>query len=114
MSNAKNSNENIDDVLDSPVVVNSNGEPWKSVNGIDKIYSTVIKRHGFRHCTLHGIRSSVATMLHNNDVSINEISKLLGHAHISTTEKNYIKKNKQINPECAVQKEFNNAVGENV
>jgi len=95
-NSAKLTHKNIDDILDTPVVLNSNGTPWKSVNGIDKIYKTVLERHGFKHCTLHGIRKSVATMLHDNDISINEISKLLGHANISTTEKNYIQKSRKV------------------
>lgn len=91
--------ENVGDVLNSPIVLNSLGMPWKSPNGIDKIYKKVLERHGFRYCTLHGIRKSVATLLHENDVSVNEISKLLGHAHVSTTEKNYIKKSRKVRTE---------------
>lgn len=51
------------------------------------------KKAGLPHCTIHGLRHSVASILDDNGVPIQDISVLLGHRSISTTEKIYIKRN---------------------
>lgn len=54
-----------------------------------------IKRKQLPHITLHGLRHSYATYLINNNVDINTISTLLGHADIITTGKIYINKSRE-------------------
>lgn len=54
-----------------------------------------VKRKNLPHITLHGLRHSYATHLINNNIDINTISTLLGHADIITTGKIYINKSRE-------------------
>lgn len=54
-----------------------------------------VKRKRLPHITLHGLRHSYATYLMSNNVDINTISTLLGHADVITTGKIYINKSRE-------------------
>ena len=58
-------------------------------------FNKFIKRKDLPHITLHGLRHSYATYLINNNIDINTISTLLGHADIITTGKIYINKSRE-------------------
>ena len=45
---------------------------------------------GLPHCTIHGFRHSVASILDDNGVALQDISVFLGHESIQTTERIYI------------------------
>ena len=47
-----------------------------------------------KHCTIHGFRHSVASILDDNGVPLHDISVLLGHENISTTENIYINRSR--------------------
>jgi len=54
-------------------------------------WDKVVKRSTGRHVCVHAIRHSVATNLVRAGVSLHEVSRMLGHSSIITTEKVYAK-----------------------
>ena len=56
--------------------------------------SQMTENAGLPHCTIHGFRHSVASILDDNGVPIQDISVLLGHESVQTTERIYINRRK--------------------
>ena len=72
------------------VIRNVNGIPYNNLSAINRVVNRLMNNAGLKHCTIHGLRHSVASMLDDSGVPIQDISILLGHENISTTEKIYI------------------------
>ena len=77
------------------VIRNVNGKPYNNLSAINRVVNRLMNNAGLKHCTIHGLRHSVASMLDENGVPIQDISILLGHENISTTEKIYIHRNRK-------------------
>lgn len=60
---------------------------------IDRIKKTACEKANLKLITQHQFRHSFATNLVNNNVSINTLSKLLGHSNIGVTAKVYVHNN---------------------
>ena len=72
------------------VIRNRLGEPYKNLGGISRVVYRIMENAGLKHCTIHGLRHTVASALDSMGVPIQEISILLGHEDSKTTEKVYI------------------------
>lgn len=59
-------------------------------SSLSKTLRRVCKQLGIPRFNPHLIRKTVATMLHNSGVPTRQVSDLLGHSDIATTERNYI------------------------
>lgn len=55
-----------------------------------KWWNKFVKRNNLKPVTFHGLRHTNATILISRNIDIASISKLLGHAKISTTTDNYV------------------------
>ena len=75
------------------IIKNILGKPYVNLSAINRVVNRMTEKAGLPHCTIHGLRHSVASILDDNGVPIQDISVLLGHRSISTTEKIYIKRN---------------------
>lgn len=72
------------------IVVMENGKPYRP-NYLSELFTNFINESGLPKITLHGLRHSTASILNaSGKVTIYEISKMLGHADIKTTEKIYV------------------------
>ena len=60
----------------------------------DMVTAADAEKAGLPHCTIHGFRHSVASILDDNGVPIQDISVLLGHESVNTTERIYINRRK--------------------
>ncbi len=76
------------------IVRNIDGKPYTNLNAINRVVSRLCKNAGLKHCTIHGFRHTVANLLDDNGVPIQEVSVLLGHENVATTEKIYIHRNR--------------------
>ena len=79
--------------IDSPYVFYSNKDKQKSlsIRQAQKAIHVLAKKAGIeRRVFCHALRSSFATHLLDDGVSIRVIQELLGHTNISTTER-YVK-----------------------
>ena len=72
------------------IVRNILGQPYVNLSAINRVVDRLTKNAGLPHITIHGFRHSVASILDNNGVPIQDISVLLGHESVQTTEKIYI------------------------
>lgn len=70
------------------------GEPYANLSAINRVVNRLTKKAGLPHCTIHGFRHSVASILDDNGVPIQDISVLLGHESVNTTERIYINRRK--------------------
>ena len=66
------------------------GKPYVNLSAINRLTENA----GLPHCTIHGFRHSVASILDDNGVPIQDISVLLGHESVNTTERIYINRRK--------------------
>ena len=76
------------------VIRNALGEPYVNLSAINRVLNRLEKSAGLPHCTIHGLRHSVASILDENGVALSDISVLLGHESVQTTEKIYIRRNR--------------------
>lgn len=74
------------------IVRNINGKPYSNLSAINRVVNRLTTKAGLPHCTIHGFRHSVASILDDNGVPLQDISVLLGHEYTSTTERIYIKR----------------------
>lgn len=72
------------------IIRNKDGKPYSNLSAINRVLNRLEKKAGLHHCTIHGLRHSVASILDDNGVPIQDISVLLGHESVQTTEKIYI------------------------
>ena len=76
------------------VVRNALGEPYTNLSAINRVLNRLERNAGLPHCTIHGLRHSVASILDENRVALSDISILLGHESVQTIEKIYIRRNR--------------------
>lgn len=72
------------------VIRNINGKPYTNLSAINRVVNRLEEKAGLRHCTIHQLRHTVANLLDDNGVPLQEISTLLGHSNVYTTERIYI------------------------
>lgn len=72
------------------VIRNINGKPYTNLNALNRVVNRLEEKAGLRHCTIHQLRHTVANLLDDNGVPLQEISTLLGHSNVYTTERIYI------------------------
>ncbi len=72
------------------VVLSTDMKPYSNLSAINRVVNRLIKGAGLPHTTIHGLRHAVATVLDDQGTSIRDISVLLGHKSVQTTEKIYI------------------------
>ena len=78
------------------------GKPYVNLSAINRVVNRLTENAGLPHCTIHGFRHSVASILDDNGVPIQDISvllghesvQLLGHESVQTTERIYINRRK--------------------
>ena len=70
------------------------GKPYVNLSAINRVVNRLTENAGVPHCTIHGFRHSVASILDDNGVPIQDISVLLGHESVQTTERIYINRRK--------------------
>ena len=70
------------------------GKPYVNLSAINRVVNRLTEKAGLPHCTIHGFRHSVASILDDNGVPIQDISVLLGHESVNTTERIYINRRK--------------------
>ena len=75
------------------IVRTINGTPYCNLSAVNRVVNRLTDKAGLPHCTIHGFRHTVASILDDNGVSLQEISVLLGHENVITTEKIYIHRN---------------------
>lgn len=78
------------------VIRNKLGKPYTNLSCINRVISRLMDKAGLKHCTIHGLRHTVASILDSNGIPIQEISILLGHENIKTTESIYIHRSRTI------------------
>ena len=71
-------------------------KPYTNLSCVDRVVTRLMDKAGLRHCTIHGLRHTVASILDDNGVPIQEISALLGHENIKTMENIYIHRSRTI------------------
>lgn len=76
------------------IVRNILGQPYVNLSAINRVVDRLTENAGLPHCTIHGFRHSVASILDDNGVPIQDISVLLGHESVQTTERIYINRRK--------------------
>ena len=81
------------------IVRTINGTPYSNLSAINRVVNRLTDNAGLPHCTIHGFRHTVVSILDDNGVSLQEISVLLGHENVSTTEKIYIHRNRKAKAE---------------
>lgn len=72
------------------VIRNIEGKPYSNLSAINRVVNRLIEKAGLEHCTIHGFRHTVASILNHSGTSLRDISVLLGHKSVSTTERIYI------------------------
>lgn len=70
------------------------GKLYVNLSAINRVVNRLTENAGLPHCTIHGFRHSVASILDDNGVPIQDISVLLGHESVNTTERIYINRRK--------------------
>ena len=68
------------------------GKPYVNLSAINRVVNRLTENAGLPHCTIHGFRHSVASILDDNGVPIQDISVLLGHTTSEITELYYVKR----------------------
>lgn len=90
------------------VCLMDNGELIKP-DYLDRNFSRIIKKNGFKHVRLHDLRHSCATLLLRNGVPLAEIEKWLGHSSITTTQRYaHLDKSDKTIPANVIETKFNN------
>lgn len=67
-------------------------------NSINRIIKKMTCKIGLPHCRIHDYRHAIASLLFEQNIPLQNITKQLGHGQTSTTEKIYIKKNLLVSP----------------
>ena len=88
----KQDNQKIVSGSEDYIIKNIYGLPYSNLSAINRVVNRLTEKAGLPHCTIHGFRHSVATILDENGASLQEISILLGHESIVTTENLYIRR----------------------
>ena len=78
------------------IIRNKLGKPYTNLSCINRVVYRLMDKAGLKRCTIHGLRHTVASILDSNGIPIQEISILLGHENIKTTENIYIHRSRTI------------------
>lgn len=94
--------------FDGYLFVHDNGD-FIAPNYFTKRFNKIIKRNGLKKITPHGLRHSIATLLHIEGVDIRDLQDWLGHQSVSSTNR-YTRSDyqKQLETGKAVEKIFEN------
>lgn len=94
------------------VILNSELKPYSNLSAINRVLERLIIGAGLPHTTVHGLRHAVATLLDDMGTSIRDISVLLGHSSVYTTEKIYINRIRKAKEESiqTIGNAFNNII----
>ncbi len=90
------------------VIRNKDGKPYSNLSAINRVLNRLEKKAGLHHCTIHGLRHSVASILDDNGTPLQDIAILLGHKSTTTTERVYIKRRRKAKVETI--NTLNNAI----
>ena len=74
------------------VILSSEMKPYSNLSAINRVVNRLIEGAELPHTTIHGLRHAVASVLDDAGTSVRDISVLLGHSSVQTTEKNYIER----------------------
>ena len=96
------------DTSNDLVIRNKNGKPYSNLSAINRVLNRLEKKAGLHHCTIHGLRHSVASILDDNGTPLQDIAILLGHKSTTTTERVYIKRRRKAKVETI--NTLNNAI----
>lgn len=88
------------------------GKPYVNLSAINRVVNRLTEKAGLPHCTIHGFRHSVASILDDNGVPIQDISVLLGHESVQTTKRIYINRRKTAKAETI--ETLDNAINLNI
>lgn len=88
------------------------GKSYVNLSAINRVVNRLTEKAGLPHCTIHGFRHSVASILDDNGVPIQDISVLLGHESVQTTERIYINRRKTAKAETI--ETLDNAINLNI
>lgn len=88
------------------------GKPYVNLSAINRVVNRLTEKAGLPHCTIHGFRHSVASILDDNGVPIQDISVLLVHESVQTTERIYINRRKTAKAETI--ETLDNAINLNI
>lgn len=77
------------------VIRNKDGKPYSNLSAINRVLNRLEEKAGLHHCTIHGLRHSVASILDDNGTALQDIAILLGHKSTTTTERVYIKRQRK-------------------
>lgn len=83
------------DTSNDLVIRNKDGKPYSNLSAINRVLNRLEKKAGLHHCTIHGLRHSVASILDDNGTALQDIAILLGHKSTATTERVYIKRRRK-------------------
>ena len=81
------------------IIRNKDGKPYSNLSAINRVLNRLETKAGLHHCTIHGLRHSVASILDDNGTPIQDITVLLGHKSTATTERIYIKRRRKAKSE---------------
>lgn len=96
------------DTSNDLVIRNKNGKPYSNLSAINRVLNRLEEKAGLHHCTIHGLRHSVASILDDNGTPLQDIAILLGHKSTTTTERVYIKRRRKAKVETI--NTLNNAI----
>ena len=77
------------------VILSSEMKPYSNLSAINRVVNRLIEGAELPHTTIHVLRHAVASVLDDAGTSVRDISVLLGHSSVQTTEKNYIERTRK-------------------
>lgn len=80
--------------LNNYIVRTVQGHPYTNLSAINRVVNRLTKKAGLPHCTIYGFRHSVASILDDSGVAIQDIAVLLGHESVNSTERIFINRRK--------------------
>lgn len=92
-------------------MVCNEGKPRKSPNGLSAKYRKAIKKNGLRYLPINYFRHTYATLALANGIDVGTVSRMLGHAKISTTVNKYVKPG--MDSKIAAAQKFSSAFEDN-
>ena len=72
------------------IILNIDLMPYANLSAINRVVNRLTDKAGLPRTTIHGFRHAVATILDSENTSVRDISVILGHSSVQTTERNYI------------------------
>ena len=72
------------------IILNIDLKPYANLSAINRVVNRLTDKAGLPRTTIHGFRHAVATILDSENITVRDISVILGHSSVQTTERNYI------------------------